>query len=75
MDTKALSLALELQKYDSAFTALPKFVLMTLQVKSMAKGLSNTAGITFEVPLYTLVTNFRIISQNDFFKVGIFYRK
>ena len=53
---------------------MPKFVFMTLLADLTARGLSNTAGITFEVPLYTLVTNFRIISQKDFSRIGIFYR-
>ena len=74
MDTKAVNAALELEKYDSAFKAMPKFVYMTLLSELVARGLSNTAGITFEVPFYTLVTNFRIISQKDFARVGIFYR-
>jgi len=30
MDTKAVNAALELEKYDSAFKAMPKFVYMTL---------------------------------------------
>jgi hypothetical protein len=75
MDTKAVNEAIELQKYDTAFKALPKFVFMTLLAELSAKGLMNSAGITFEVPLYTLVTNFRIISQKDFSTIGIFYRK
>ncbi|MGB7568631.1 MAG: hypothetical protein WBM07_12285 [Chitinivibrionales bacterium] len=74
MDYKAINTALALQQYDSAFKAMPKFVFMTLLADLTARGLSNTAGITFEVPLYTLVTNFRIISQKDFSRIGIFYR-
>jgi hypothetical protein len=74
MDTKAVKTALELQHYDSTFRMLPKFVFMTLQAELTAGGLSDKAGITFEVPLYTLITSFRIISQKDFSKVGIFYR-
>lgn len=75
MDTKAVNIALELQKCDSAFVAMPKFVFMTLQAEMISAGLFNAAGITFEVPFYTLVTNFRIISEKDFSRVGIFYRK
>jgi ABC-type uncharacterized transport system substrate-binding protein len=75
MDRKAILAAQELQKADNAFAAMPKFVYMTLLVEASTKGLSNVAGIKFEVPIYTLVTNFRIISQKDFSKVGIFYRK
>lgn len=74
MDSKAITLAMELQKYDSTFKALPKFVFMTLLADLTARGLSNAAGITFEVPLFTLVTNFRIISGKDFSRIGIFYR-
>jgi hypothetical protein len=74
MDTKAVKAAFELEKFDSSFKALPKFVFMTLRSELVAGGLSNTAGITFEVPFYTLVTNFRIISQKDFSRIGIFYR-
>jgi ABC-type uncharacterized transport system substrate-binding protein len=74
MDSKAIKITCELQKYDSVFTSLPKFVLMTLMAESMTKGLSNVAGVKFEVPLYTLVTDFRIISQKEFSTVGIFYR-
>lgn len=74
MDSKAITMALELQKCDSVFWSLPKFVFMTLLADLTSEGLSNTAGITFEVPLYTIVTNFRIISKNDFSRIGIFYR-
>ena len=75
MDTKAINLALGLQKMDALFVKIPKFVDMTLMVETTTKGLSNVAGIKFEVPIYTLVTNFRIISKKDFSKVGIFYRE
>ena len=75
MDTKAIKTAMELEKFDSAFKAVPKFALMTLMVESTSRGLSNIAGIEFEVPIYTVVINFRIISQKDITKVGIFYRK
>jgi hypothetical protein len=74
MDSKAIKAALELEKFDSSFKSLPKFAIMTLMVESTSRGLSNVAGIKFEVPFYTVVTNFRIISQKDFTKVGIFYR-
>jgi hypothetical protein len=75
MDIKAVRAVQDLQKTDSAFESMPKFVYMTLMVEATTMGLSNVAGINFEVPIYTLVTNFRIISQKDFSKVGIFYRK
>jgi hypothetical protein len=75
MDIKAIKVALELEKFDSSFKLLPKFALMTLMVESTVRGLSNIAGIKFEVPFYTIVTNFRIISEKDITKVGIFYRK
>jgi ABC-type uncharacterized transport system substrate-binding protein len=75
MDRQAIKIAEALQKFDNAFVAMPKFVYMTLLVEVSAKGLSNAAGIRFEVPIYTLVTNFRIISQTEFLKVGIFHRK
>jgi hypothetical protein len=75
MDVKAVNMALELQKYNSAFKAMPKFVFMTLLAELTASGLSNAAGITFEVPLYSLVTTFRIISRNEISRIGIFYSK
>ena len=75
MDTKAIKAALKLENFDSVFKALPKFVFMTLMVESMTQGLSNVAGIKFEIPFYTIVTKFRIISKNEIKKVGIFYRK
>jgi ABC-type uncharacterized transport system substrate-binding protein len=75
MDSKAVTLALELQSFDSTFRAMPKFVFMTLLADQTAEGLVNKAGITFEVPLYTIVTNFRIISRKDFSRIGIFYRR
>jgi ABC-type uncharacterized transport system substrate-binding protein len=75
MDAKAVNAVRELQNLDSSFSTIPKFVFMTLMVETTTKGLSNIAGIKFEVPVYTLVTNFKIISRNDFSKVGIFYRK
>jgi|GEM_PF-1556390 ABC-type uncharacterized transport system, periplasmic component len=74
MDYKAINTAKALQQYDSTFNALPKFVFMTLLADMTARGLSNAAGITFEVPFFTLVTNFRIISGKDFSRIGIFYR-
>jgi ABC-type uncharacterized transport system substrate-binding protein len=75
MDTKAIKAALALEKLDSAFKNLPKFALMTLMVESTSRSLSNIAGVKFEVPFYTVVMNFRIISQKEIKKVGIFYRK
>ena len=75
MDRKAILAAQDLQKTDSAFVSMPKFVYMTLMVEATTRDLSNVAGIKFEVPIYTLATNFRIISQKDFSRVGIFYRK
>ena len=75
MDTKAIKVALEMERFDSSFKSLPKFALMTLMVESTVRGLSNIAGIKFEVPFYTIITNFRIISEKDISKVGIFYRK
>jgi hypothetical protein len=75
MDRKAIAAALNLQKQDSVFRAIPKFVYMTLMAEATTKGLDNVAGIKFEVPIYTLVTNFRIVSLKDFAKVGVFYRK
>ena len=75
MDSKAVNTAMELQKQDSLFKAIPKFVSMTLIADVTAQGLSNVCGIKFEVPIYTLVTNFRIISKKDFSSVGVFYRK
>jgi ABC-type uncharacterized transport system substrate-binding protein len=75
MDTKAIKAAVALEKFDSSFKALPKFALMTLMVESTSRGLSNIAGIKFEVPYYTVVMNFRIISQKEIKKVGIFFRK
>ena len=75
MDRKAIVMVRDLQKIDSSFVTIPKFVFMTLMVEATTKGLVNVAGIKFEIPIYTLVTNFRIISQKDFNKVGIFYRK
>lgn len=75
MDDAAIDAVRELQETDSFFVKMPKFVFMTLQVENTTKGLSNVAGIKFEVPIYTLVTNFRIISQKDISNIGIFYRQ
>jgi ABC-type uncharacterized transport system substrate-binding protein len=75
MDAKAIKMARELQRLDSGYIVMPKFVFMTLMVESMTKGLFNVVGVKFEIPLYTLVVNFRIISQKDFSTIGIFYRR
>jgi hypothetical protein len=75
MDVDAISMVKELQARDNFFVTIPKFVFMTLQVEATTEGLLNVAGIRYEVPTYTLVTNFRIISQKDVSKVGIFYRQ
>ncbi len=75
MDTKAIRSALALENYDSSFKALPKFALMTLMVEATSRGLSNIAGVKFEVPFYTVVVNFRILSKKEIKKVGIFYRR
>lgn len=75
MDEAAINAVRKLQETDKFFVTIPKFVFMTLQVETTTKGLSNVAGIKFEVPIYTLVTNFRIISQIDLSTVGIFYRQ
>ncbi|KMQ49932.1 hypothetical protein CHISP_3146 [Chitinispirillum alkaliphilum] len=75
MDAKAVRFAEHFQNENEKFVQMPKFVLMTLQVEKTAKNLENTVGIRFEVPGYTTFTNFRIISERDFSKVGVFYRK
>jgi len=75
MDSKAVKAAIGLQKLDSSLSAVPKFVYMTLLAKETAEGLKSACGINFEVPLFTLVTRFRIISEKEVSKVGIFYRK
>lgn len=75
MDAKAIRLAKDLQKRDTAFARLPKFVLMTLKAEDAVQGLDNVAGIRFEVPAYTIFTNLRILSAKDFRKVGVFHRK
>jgi ABC-type uncharacterized transport system substrate-binding protein len=75
MDSKAIKTAKDLEKADSTFQSIPKFAFMTLMVKSMTHGLSNVAGITFEVPFYTVITNFRIVSKKDVKTVGVFYRQ
>ncbi len=76
MDSKAISLARGMEALDSNnILAMPKFSMMTLLAGTITKDLHNVAGINFEIPGYTLVTHFRIISQKDFTKVGVFYRK
>jgi ABC-type uncharacterized transport system substrate-binding protein len=75
MDSRAIDLAVEMQKLDSLVIAMPKFVLMTLKAEETNATLANVTGIKFEVPGFTLITNFHIISQKDFTKVGVFYRK
>jgi hypothetical protein len=74
MDRKAIIAVENLQKADTSLASMPKFVYMTLMAEATTKSLSNVAGIRFEVPIFTLVTNFRIISQKDVAKVGVFYR-
>jgi hypothetical protein len=70
-----LMLAKEMQNIDAKIAAMPKFVFMTLQVAMAANGLQNVSGIRFEVPGFTLITNFRTISKKDFSSVGVFYRQ
>jgi hypothetical protein len=74
MDIKAIRFCEEVVKVNNNVQALPKFILMTLQVEQSAKKLKNVCGVRFEVPAYTLLTQFRQISGKDFSKVGIFYR-
>jgi ABC-type uncharacterized transport system substrate-binding protein len=75
MDSKAISVAKEMQSLDTAFSIMPKFILMTLTVALASEGLNNVSGIMFEVPAYTLISNFRIVSKKDFSRVGVFYRE
>jgi hypothetical protein len=75
MDAQAISFAEYFQSQDPDYKQKPKFVLMTLQVEKATENLQNVIGIRFEVPGYTTFTNFRIISEKDFNKVGVFYRK
>jgi hypothetical protein len=75
MDSRAVALAKRLQARDSAFAALPKFVLMTLKADDAAKGLRNAVGIRFEVPAYAVFTQLRALSSRDFTRIGVFYRR
>lgn len=75
MDSKAIVLVKGMQGGGVEIASLPKFVLMTLKADGAVKGLENVAGIKFEVPAYTIFTHLRIISQQDFKKVGVFYRQ
>jgi len=75
MDNKAISLCKSLIKKDTSLAAIPKFGLMALQLGQALEDVPNSCGISFEVPAYTLITRFRAVSEKDFSRVGVFYRK
>jgi hypothetical protein len=75
MDVNAIKLCEELQIINKDIQSLPKFLLMTLQAEQSSRNLKNICGVKFEVPAYMLITQFRFISEKDFSRVGIFYRK
>ncbi len=75
MDNRSVVLAKELSKIDTTFAKLPKFVLMVLQADKALLGLPHVAGIRFEVPGYTVFTQFRNLSESKVTKVAVFHRK
>lgn len=75
MDSRAVALAKRMQARDSAIAALPKFVLMTLKAENVAKGLHKAVGVRFEVPAYAVFTQLRALSNHDFTRIGVFYRR
>ena len=54
---------------------IPGLALMGLNLISELKGNKNIAGITFESPVYTLVTQFRYFVNRPLKTVLVFYRK
>ena len=75
LDNSILGKIETLSKSQPVIKALPKFALMSLNLKSSIKNLPNSYGVELEVPAYTLFTQFRRISDNSFSKVGVFYQK
>ncbi|HLP40231.1 MAG TPA: hypothetical protein VK465_01880 [Fibrobacteria bacterium] len=75
MDSKAVALAKRLQKRDSAFASLPKFILMTLNAEAAARDLRNSAGVRFEVPAYAIFTQLRSLSGKEFSRIGVLHRR
>lgn len=76
MDNQALSFAL---RYNETRTDKKKKVrgvaLMGLNLKSVLKGNPEIAGVAFESPAYTMVTQFRYLIQKPIKNVLVFYRK
>lgn len=75
MDSRAVALAKRMQKRDSVFAALPKFILMTLKAEDVAHGLRGAAGIRFEAPAYAVFTQLRALSGKEFTRIGVFHRR
>lgn len=76
MDNQAIRMALT---YNEAQTVESKKVkgvaLMGLNIRAILKGNKHISGISYEIPAYTLVTQFRYVVQKPIKEVVVFYRK
>lgn len=75
MDNANLQNLIELSKTNQVVHDIPKFSILTLNLKNEIQGLQNFYGVEVEVPAYILFTQMRKLSQSPLTKIGVFYQK
>ncbi len=75
-DNKALELVRQLRsEKDPVLARIPAFATMALNLRESARDIPHVAGIIYEVPAFTILTQFRAISGMSLENVLVFYRK
>jgi hypothetical protein len=75
LDTRAIVLYRDLIRKDSSLATLPRFITMTLQIKQWENALGHIAGISYEVPGFTIFSNLKRLLEKPVENVGVFYQK
>lgn len=75
MDNANLQFLIALSKTNSWVHDIPKFSILTLNLKKEIHGYQNFYGVEVEVPAYILFTQMRKLSKSPLTKVGVFYQK
>lgn len=76
MDNKAVEFGLQYNKAQTDPNKKVKGIaLMGLNFKSLLKGNTELAGIAYESPAYSLMVNYRFISEKPVKNILVFYRK
>ncbi|MBF0297810.1 MAG: hypothetical protein HQK51_03775 [Oligoflexia bacterium] len=71
INNPAVNLAL---KYNEKNPAINGVALMGLNLRGLLKGQKNICGISFDIPIYTLVTQFAMLMEKNIKKVLVYSR-